>query len=452
MNLENKLEESFKKSFKSARYNPGSKLINYVSFALFGLTSLFGCGGGSGPDDPVPPIQTPPVQPPQNRSPVISSILKSSSREGDNYFDRVIASDHDNDILTYSLTTSPNGMTINSNDGSISWPDAKEGSFPVEVQVSDNKGGIAAQGNNLNVSNAFDDISGKITDILNGNNISGVDIQLGHKDNGVFVADYSARTDVNGNYAFTKIPTGIDRLVELKNNPNYYNRFAGVFTSNSDITNLNLDQIPTRFNLAFFDEVARAPGDGSQTQRWLQQPQVYINTSPALGSNVQPTQQEIDLVESIFRNDVPRFNHDFTTSNITITKGSTPPASNTPSYIIFSWDDSQGSGVLGAHGERLNGNEIINAICYVKTGLNGSEQLAVYRQEITQPFGARNDSNLESSIFNDPQFVDRYQQIDLDTGLILYSRQPGNKNTNSTPDANLDTYRIRYNSTTGKWE
>ena len=440
MSLENKLH--------GVRFKPNSKILSYTT-ALFGLLNLVGCPGGGG-DDPVSPI--PPVV--TNRSPVINTNLKTSAKERDNYFDKVTASDPDGDSLTYSLSKGPIGMTINSNDGSISWVNAQEGSFNVEVQVSDGKGGGATQSANLVVNNAYDNISGRVTDLLNGANVNGSDVILGHKDpnSGNFVADSTTRTDSNGEYAFLGIPTSLDHLIEIKNNPNFYNRFAGGFTSSGDISNLNLDQIPTRFNLSFFDEIARNPNQSGEMQRWLQVPQVYINTSPALGSGVQPTQTEIDIIESIIKNDVPRFNHGFTGNNIVITKGTNPPASHTLGYIIFRWRDDMGSGILGAHGETLNGNEIISANSSVITGMIGSQRIYVNRQEILQTFGARNDSNLVTSIFNVPQNVDFLTQEDLDSGLILYSRPPGNKSINSTPDSNPDTHRIIYNSNTGKWE
>ena len=395
-----------------------------LAAAVLGCKEKSGGGGFYIPPSPNPT--------PTNSTPVITSnplITTIDEKQGWNY--DVDATDADGDVLNYALTQSPAGMTINAGSGIINWIDSEDGVHPVGVQVSDGKGGIANQNFNLTVNNKFDDLSGKVRDILSGNLITtGADVHLAHKDaNGDILTDFATRSDANGNYLILDVPTGVARLV-LLDSPNHFLNKSGTLTSNQDIANLDFELIPNTYSVNFFNEVARNPVDGGQTQRWLNRPEVYINTSPALGSGTQPTQQEIDLAENIFRNEIPVFNNGFTGNNINITVGTNPPASNTPGFIIFRWDDS--TGALGVHGELLNGNEIINAICAVRTGLNGSQQLYVNRQEIAQTFGVRNDSNLEASIFNDPQTlgIDNFQQIDLDTGKILYKRPTGNKTEN----------------------
>ena len=433
MSLEQKLENVETRKFSSRIYNIA--LAGYL-----GLMSIggYGCkkgGGGGGGGLPSP-------GPNPNNNPVINSQAITNSDEDQSYAYDVNATDADNDTLVYSLTQNPNGMTINANSGLISWADPVDGVYGVNVQVSDGRGGIANQNYILTIDNKHDNISGNLTDILTGNIItSGVDLFLARRDvNGNILNDFTTRSDLNGNYLFSRIPTGVARLVVL-DSPSHYKHKAGTLTTNSDKV-ANFELISNTFNINFYNEVARRPVDGGQTQRWLTVPQVYINTSPALGSGVQPNQQEIDLVESIFRNDIPRFNNGFTNNNITITKGTTPPTYPALGVIIFEWDDR--SGALGIHVENLNGNEINSALARVKTGLVNSQQLYVNRQEITQPFGPRNDSNIVNSIFNDPQTpgVDNYQQVDLDTGIILYKRPIGNKSENGIPDSNPDNTQV----------
>ncbi len=74
-----------------------------------------------------------------NSSPVIESDPVTTAKEGAAYTYDVEATDPNGDTLTYSLTTSPTGMTINSINGVISWTPAAAGSFDVTVEVSDNK-------------------------------------------------------------------------------------------------------------------------------------------------------------------------------------------------------------------------------------------------------------------------------------------------------------------------
>jgi hypothetical protein len=72
-----------------------------------------------------------------NSAPIIESNPITTAKEGAAYNYGVEATDPNGDVLTYSLTTNPNGMTINSATGVISWTPTIAGSFVVTVEVSD---------------------------------------------------------------------------------------------------------------------------------------------------------------------------------------------------------------------------------------------------------------------------------------------------------------------------
>ena len=74
-----------------------------------------------------------------NSSPVIESNPVTTAKEGAVYNYDVEATDPNGDTLTYSLTTSPTGMTINSTTGVISWTptESQIGENEVSVKVSD---------------------------------------------------------------------------------------------------------------------------------------------------------------------------------------------------------------------------------------------------------------------------------------------------------------------------
>ncbi len=74
-----------------------------------------------------------------NSSPVIESTPITTAKEGVVYTYDVEATDPDEDTLTYSLTTSPTGMTINSTTGVIAWTPTEDqiGENEVVVEVSD---------------------------------------------------------------------------------------------------------------------------------------------------------------------------------------------------------------------------------------------------------------------------------------------------------------------------
>jgi len=77
---------------------------------------------------------------PDNSAPVISSLAVLNAKEGSTYNYDVNASDTNGDTLSYSLTTAPSGMTINSLTGLINWvpTSSQVGSQDVVVNVSDN--------------------------------------------------------------------------------------------------------------------------------------------------------------------------------------------------------------------------------------------------------------------------------------------------------------------------
>ncbi|TDX48919.1 putative Ig domain-containing protein [Orenia marismortui] len=77
-----------------------------------------------------------------NNAPQITSTAAITAKEGEEYSYKVEAIDPDGDSLSYSLTTSPEGMNINIDTGLITWiPDGTQsGNHQVIVKVADTKG------------------------------------------------------------------------------------------------------------------------------------------------------------------------------------------------------------------------------------------------------------------------------------------------------------------------
>jgi hypothetical protein len=91
----------------------------------------------------------------QNRSPAINSTAATGATGTRAYAYQVLATDPDGDLLTYSLTKSPMGMKIDANTGKIDWtppqPHHDGMLYPVEVTVSDGKGGETTQSFSISV-------------------------------------------------------------------------------------------------------------------------------------------------------------------------------------------------------------------------------------------------------------------------------------------------------------
>jgi hypothetical protein len=109
-------------------YVPGSKHTPFIAFN--GLSQTFSEGVSSGGGGSVP-------APPANRAPTITSTAVTTTTLEVEYTYDVDATDPDGDILTYSLTTKPIDMTINSSSGLITWTPTAKGDFDVVIEVSD---------------------------------------------------------------------------------------------------------------------------------------------------------------------------------------------------------------------------------------------------------------------------------------------------------------------------
>lgn len=90
-----------------------------------------------------------------NSPPVIAVLTDASINEGVLFTRQVNASDLDFDPLTYSLTEAPEGMTIGSSSGLISWTTGYDdaGNYTVTVKVEDVFGGEDTESFTLTVNN-----------------------------------------------------------------------------------------------------------------------------------------------------------------------------------------------------------------------------------------------------------------------------------------------------------
>ncbi len=86
-----------------------------------------------------------------NRPPLVLSSPITTAVPGSNYRYQLTASDPDNQTLQYSLVAGPTGMTIDSLNGLVSYNNAVAGSYPIELNISDGRGGLATQSYRLSV-------------------------------------------------------------------------------------------------------------------------------------------------------------------------------------------------------------------------------------------------------------------------------------------------------------
>ncbi|MBD2465964.1 DUF642 domain-containing protein, partial [Oscillatoria sp. FACHB-1407] len=82
-----------------------------------------------------------------NRNPVVETAVATEVVVGQPYRYSVGATDLDDDTLTYTLASAPDGMTVNTQTGLVTWntTGVLPRNYSVEVQVSDGRGGTAQQ-------------------------------------------------------------------------------------------------------------------------------------------------------------------------------------------------------------------------------------------------------------------------------------------------------------------
>jgi uncharacterized protein YjdB len=84
-----------------------------------------------------------------NNKPIIESTPGTTAKVGMEYTYEIVSTDPDaNDVLTYSLTEKPTGMTINETTGAVSWT-------PTESQIGENQVAIEVSDGKVSVSQTF---------------------------------------------------------------------------------------------------------------------------------------------------------------------------------------------------------------------------------------------------------------------------------------------------------
>lgn len=91
-----------------------------------------------------------------NWPPFIESEAVTLVEQGNTYEYSVVATDNDDDSLTYALANAPQAMTVDASSGVVQWTpsESQVGDYPVTIEVSDGRGGMATQTFELIVSPA----------------------------------------------------------------------------------------------------------------------------------------------------------------------------------------------------------------------------------------------------------------------------------------------------------
>jgi large repetitive protein len=86
---------------------------------------------------------------PINQAPSITSTPKFTADINTKYQYQIVATDPENQQLTYALTTAPAGMVIDTTTGLITWDNPTLGTTNIQITATDTSGAVAAQGYTL---------------------------------------------------------------------------------------------------------------------------------------------------------------------------------------------------------------------------------------------------------------------------------------------------------------
>jgi YD repeat-containing protein len=86
---------------------------------------------------------------PINQAPNITSTPKFTTDINTKYQYQILATDPENQQLTYALTTAPSGMVIDANTGLITWNNPTLGTTQINITATDPNGAVATQGYTL---------------------------------------------------------------------------------------------------------------------------------------------------------------------------------------------------------------------------------------------------------------------------------------------------------------
>ncbi len=153
--------------------------------------------------------------------PVVISVPRQRAVEGQSWSYPVFASDQDISNVLFSLENAPSGVTIDRDDGELSWiPSIDQGParYDFTVVVTDPTGLRAETPVTIDVIDTGS-ISGQLFQDVNGNGtldandvvLAGATVRLDAGDNGSF--DEQVVADALGRYSFTALPTGLYRVV-----------------------------------------------------------------------------------------------------------------------------------------------------------------------------------------------------------------------------------------------
>ncbi len=417
-----------------------NKFLQYSLALMMTVTPvLASCGGASATSDQTTITDTgnndDTTPPPANNPPTITSSPVTSVNENSAYSYDVDAIDLDGDNLTYSLTTAPSWLSINSSTGVISGtaPDlSSDTTADVTVQVTDGTDTVS-QNYTITISDTGGGVSSENVSVLvkgfdSGAALSNIIFEL-------LNTSYSCTTDSSGSCEIISVLPG-NYEAQFRDNGAVYETYkSGTLQVNSTkasegkLSDLEVRLIPAA-DRDFVNKILRY---NSEIRKWSTKPIWDIYTTEYVSSTT-VSQSLIDGVKDAIKNEMSEFyQQTFSDSDINIYDLSRPSGQPTDGHVKVYWDDNITGGWNTSY---FSGNEIISAVAKFST----SEGKARFLEELGENLIGSGESNIYPSIFNNYTIYTSLQEKDSMLSEIIYgsySRPTGNTSPDNNPSGTI---------------
>ncbi len=263
-------------------------------------------------------------------------------------------------------------------------------------------------------------LEGRIQDQFTGAGVAGLQVAF---------AGSTAVTDGDGGFTVHAAPSSTLRTLEVSGGAIHSRR---TFARSGDGV---WDVIPAGFDLIAFNDIAREYEP--RTIRWVQNPDLYIDTTPhnfTGGGSVPP--EWIEEIEDAIAPVMAEWS-DGTIQPGSVTVGSSPPAEGTPGTIVIQFDEDPerypGAEAVGlARTFWSSGRAITSSRIWLRfsTLAGEGERRALFAHELGHTMGMGHMNRPIPSLMAPVVTVPGPTVFDHQAGEFMYRRSPGN----SSPD------------------
>jgi hypothetical protein len=263
-------------------------------------------------------------------------------------------------------------------------------------------------------------LNGRVLDQFTGSGVGGLTVEF---------AGETSTTDATGHFSIPGQPSSSLRALEISGSTVHRRR------TYARSSHTSWDAIPASFDMPAFNDVAREYEP--RTIRWLQNPNVYIDTTPHNfpGGGPVPPEWIAEIQGAVAARIAEWSDGEINPGSVTV--GTAPPPEGTPGTIVIVFDEDPGRypsafSVGLARTFWSSSRAISSSRIWLRFGGIGDAgtRRAIFAHELGHAFGMGHMGGSTASIMTPVVSSPSLTTFDLKAGDIVYGRSPGN----SSPD------------------